>query len=145
MSEMTDLQVFMDRLEVSLHEKFMACDDASETPCKILLYVINSVADARNEVYGVTDNIPKIEELSEDDNSEVLYALQMATEHDDRHQGLALRTWLPRIKEWQLKAKFFDKLKKASEKVCIGWPINTTGIRPIQNVLDEFENHLKYK
>ena len=58
---MTDLQVFMDRLEVSLHEKFMACEDAAVTPCQILLYVLNSVADARNEVYGGTKNLPTLE------------------------------------------------------------------------------------
>ena len=155
MSEMTDLQVFMDRLEVSLHEKFMACDDAAITPCQILLYVLNSVADARLEVYGGisipnTNGLKKLlavleaakkvplgdehghlqpweddlfdalqnmefipnqdDSVEEDDNSEVLYALQMATEHDERHQALALRTWLPRIQEWQKKSKLLDEL-----------------------------------
>ena len=34
------------------------------------------------------------------DDEEVLYALGMALEHDERHQALALRTWFPRIKIW---------------------------------------------
>jgi hypothetical protein len=36
----------------------------------------------------------------EGDDHEVLFALEMACEHDDRHQAMALRTWLPRIRQW---------------------------------------------
>lgn len=35
-----------------------------------------------------------------DDDHEVLFALRMALEHDERHQALALRTWMPRIEQW---------------------------------------------
>jgi hypothetical protein len=34
------------------------------------------------------------------DDAEVLFALQMACEHDINHQAQALRTWLPRITKW---------------------------------------------
>jgi len=34
------------------------------------------------------------------DDHEVLFTLEMACEHDERHQAQALRTWLPRISEW---------------------------------------------
>jgi hypothetical protein len=51
------------------------------------------------------------EEVTEYDNSEVLYALQMACEHDIHHQAQALRTWLPRIKEWHDKAHDLENAK----------------------------------
>jgi hypothetical protein len=43
-------------------------------------------------------------EQQADDEHEVLFALGMALEHDERHQALALRTWMPRIKKWYEKA-----------------------------------------
>lgn len=41
---------------------------------------------------------------SESDDNEVLFALEMSMEHDDRHQAMALRTWMPRIRQWAGKA-----------------------------------------
>lgn len=55
-------------------------------------------------------------EVDPDNDDEVLYALEMATEHDERHQALALRTWLPMIRQWQKKAKAFDLIKKSLEQ-----------------------------
>lgn len=53
----------------------------------------------------------EFDEVDSDNDREVLYALEMATEHDERHQALALRTWLPIIREWQRKAVAFDTIK----------------------------------
>ena len=36
-----------------------------------------------------------------DDDSEVLYALKMACQSDQRHKALALETWLPRLEIWR--------------------------------------------
>ena len=38
------------------------------------------------------------------DDEEVLYALGMALEHDERHQALALRTWFPTMSQGRCEA-----------------------------------------
>lgn len=44
---MSDVDVFIDALEASLHKRYQDCNDAAATPSNILLAVLNAVADAR--------------------------------------------------------------------------------------------------
>lgn len=42
-----DLEVFIEKLEESLENRYNKCNDAAATPSNILLAVLNAVADAR--------------------------------------------------------------------------------------------------
>src|SRR5258706_7062168 len=52
----------------------------------------------------MTTTSPKMDDSGLTEDNEVLFGLVMSCEHDERHQALALRTWLPRIKEWHRKS-----------------------------------------
>lgn len=67
-------------------------------------------------------NARNVSTLIQEDDHEVLFALQMALENDERHQALALRTWLPRIKEWYVDSRpksFWGQVHKTQD--CWIW------------------------
>jgi hypothetical protein len=49
---MDPLDVFMQALERSLHERYEQCQDFAATPSSILLAVLNAVNEARQEVHS---------------------------------------------------------------------------------------------
>jgi len=50
-----------------------------------------------------------------DDDHEVMFSLEMALEQDQRHQALALNTWMPRIKLWLERAEQAEAQLRDSE------------------------------